>query len=56
VQAINTPLHTAAVSGDLDAVRVLIENKANVSAKNNVSHIAWWFYCCDVDMNGSVPV
>ena len=41
-----TPLHAAAEKGNIDVVRLLFENKANINAQSKVSRIdvIWLFW------------
>ena len=40
-----TALYMASKNGHCGVVRMLLEAKADVHNKNNVSHAAWWSLC-----------
>ena len=45
VQDGTTALYMASQEGHCGVVRMLLEAKADVHNKNNVSHAAWWSLC-----------
>ncbi len=45
IQDGGTALYMASKNGHCGVVRMLLEAKADVHNKNNVSHAAWWSLC-----------
>ncbi len=45
VQDGSTALYMASQRGHCGAVRILLDAKADVHVKTNVSHAAWWCLC-----------